>query len=249
MLEGFVTYPEAFIKLYREKGLWVDKTIGEELDGAVARYGDRIALACEGRYVTYRELGIRATRLALHFIDKGLRPYDRVIFQLPNELEFAYCFYAAVKIGAIPIMALPAHRNAEITFFAQFTGARAHFMPARYKDFSHQALSARGPREGPRHDAPVRLGRACRGRLHLCIRRCWRTGSKSASLQAGSQTTVPTPSSRRSFSSRAARPGCRRSSRGRTTTTASISRRSAISAALPKNRSSASPSPSTTTSP
>ena len=46
MLEGFVSYPESFVKLYREKGLWVDKTIGEELDGAVARYGDRVALAC-----------------------------------------------------------------------------------------------------------------------------------------------------------------------------------------------------------
>lgn len=30
MLEGFVSYPDAFVKLYREKGLWVDKTIGEE---------------------------------------------------------------------------------------------------------------------------------------------------------------------------------------------------------------------------
>ena len=141
MLEGFVSYPESFVKLYREKGLWVDKTIGEELDGAVARYGDRVALACDGRHVTYAELGEKATRLALHFIDKGLRTYDRVIFQLPNELEFAYCFYAAAKIGAIPIMSLPAHRSPEITFFAQFTGARAHFMPAVYKDFSHQALS------------------------------------------------------------------------------------------------------------
>jgi len=141
MLEGFVSYPDAFVKLYREKGLWVDKTIGEEVDEAVAKYADRTALACDGRHVTYRELGERAARLALHFIDKGLRPYDRVIMQLPNELEFAYCFYAAAKIGVIPIMSLPAHRSAEITFFAQFTGARAHFMPAVYKDFSHQALS------------------------------------------------------------------------------------------------------------
>ena len=141
MLEGFVSYPDAFVKLYRQKGLWVDKTIGEELDEAVAKYADRTALACDGRHVTYRELGERAARLALHFIDKGLRPYDRVIMQLPNELEFAYCFYAAAKIGVIPIMSLPAHRSAEITFFAQFTGARAHFMPAVYKDFSHQALS------------------------------------------------------------------------------------------------------------
>lgn len=149
MLDGFVTYPEAFVKLYRERGLWVDKTIGEELDESCARYGDRVALACEGSYVTYRELRERATRLAFHFINKGLRPYDRIVFQLPNELEFVYSFYAAVKIGAIPIMSLPAHREAEITFFAQFTGARAHVMPARYKDFSHQALSAEVRRIAP----------------------------------------------------------------------------------------------------
>ncbi len=149
MLEGFVPYPDEFVRRYREKGLWTDKTIGEELDGAVATYSDKIALACEGRYVTYRELGERATRLALHFIDKGLRTYDRVILQLPNELEFAYCFYAAIKVGAIPIMALPAHRNAEITFFAQFTAARAHIVPARYKDFSHQDLSRKVREQAP----------------------------------------------------------------------------------------------------
>ncbi len=141
MLEGFVPYPEEFVKRYREKGYWVDKTIGEELDEAVVKYADRIALAWEGQHVTYRELGERATRLALHFVDRGLKTYDRLIFQLPNELEFAYCFYAAMKIGAIPIMSLPAHRDAEITFFAQFTKARAHFMPARFKDVSHQAMS------------------------------------------------------------------------------------------------------------
>ncbi len=141
MLEGFVPYPDEFIRRYREKGLWLDKTIGEELDGAVAKYSDRIALAFNGQHVTYCEFGERATRLALHFIEKGLRPYDRMILQLPNELEFAYCFYACVKIGVIPIMSLPAHRDAEISFFAQFTKARAHAMPSRFKDFSHQALS------------------------------------------------------------------------------------------------------------
>ncbi|MGD0237697.1 MAG: AMP-binding protein [Syntrophorhabdales bacterium] len=141
MLEGFVPYPDEFVKRYREKGYWIDKTVAEELEESVIKHADRIALAWEGQQVTYRELGEKATRLALHFIDKGLKPYDRMIFQLPNELEFAYCFFAAMKIGAIPIMSLPAHRDAEISFFAQFAKARAHVMPARFKDFSHQALS------------------------------------------------------------------------------------------------------------
>jgi 2,3-dihydroxybenzoate-AMP ligase len=141
MLEGFVPFPEEFAKKYKEKGYWVGKTLGEEFDEAVAKFGDRVALACNGEYVTYRELGERATRLALHFIERGLRPYDRMIVQLPNELEFAYVYFAAVKIGVITIMALPVHRDAEIGFFAQFTKAKAHVIPSTFKDFSHQAMS------------------------------------------------------------------------------------------------------------
>ena len=141
MLEGFVPFPESFGKRYREKGYWIDKTLGEEFDEFVSKYGDRIALAYEGKYISYREMGEKVNRLAFHFIKIGLRTYDRMIFQLPNEPEFVYCYFAAVKIGVIPILALPAHRDAEISFFLQFCKARAHAVPSRFKDFSHQEMS------------------------------------------------------------------------------------------------------------
>jgi 2,3-dihydroxybenzoate-AMP ligase len=141
MLEGFVPYPESFVKKYREKAYWEDKTIGDEFDAFVKKYGDRVALSCKGEQVTYREMGEKVNRLALHFIDLGLRTYDRMILQLPNELEFVYCYFAATKIGVIPIAALPSHQYAEISFFAQFTKARAHAIPSQYKAFSHQDLS------------------------------------------------------------------------------------------------------------
>jgi len=141
MLEGFIPYPESFAKKYKEKGYWVDKTLGEEFDEFVNKYSGRMALACKGEYVTYCELGERVNRLALHFVDIGLRTYDRAILQLPNELEFVYCYWACLKIGVIPIAALPAHQDAEISFFAQFTKARAHFVPSSFKKFSHQEMS------------------------------------------------------------------------------------------------------------
>ena len=141
MLEGFVPYPEAFVKRYKEKGYWIDKTLGEEFDECVNRYSDRVALACGGKHISYREMGEKVNRLALHFINIGLRTYDRMILQLPNEPEFVYCYFAAVKIGVIPILSLPAHRDAEISFFAQFAEARAHVVPSRFKDFSHQEMS------------------------------------------------------------------------------------------------------------
>jgi len=143
MLEGFVPYPESFVTKYRQKGYWVDKTLGEEFDEFVGKYGDRTALSCRGEHVTYRELGERVNRLALHFARLGLKTYDRMIFQLPNQLEFVYCYFAAVKLGIIPIASLPAHQDAEISFFAQFTKARAHAVPAGYKSFSHQEMSRR----------------------------------------------------------------------------------------------------------
>jgi len=141
MLEGFVPFPEIFVKKYKAKGYWIDKTLGEEFDEFVNKYSDRVALAFKGEYVSYREMGEKVNRLALHFIDIDLRTYDRMIFQLPNEPEFVYCYFASVKIGVIPILALPAHRDAEISFFAQFTKARAHVIPSQFKDFSHQEMA------------------------------------------------------------------------------------------------------------
>ncbi len=141
MLEGFVPYPPSFVKKYKDKGYWLDKTLGEEFDEWVTRHSHRVALAYKGTYVSYAEMAEKVNRLSLHLIDLGLRPYDRIILQLPNEPEFVYCYFAAVKIGVIPILALPAHRDAEISFFAQFTRAKAHVIPSRFRDFSHQAMS------------------------------------------------------------------------------------------------------------
>jgi 2,3-dihydroxybenzoate-AMP ligase len=48
-----------------------------------------------------------------------------------------------MKVGIIPIAALPAHQDAEISFFAQFTNARAHAIPSQFKRFSHQEMAKR----------------------------------------------------------------------------------------------------------
>ncbi|MDP2643805.1 MAG: AMP-binding protein [Desulfobacterales bacterium] len=149
MLDGFVPYPDSFAIKYKERGYWRDKTIGDEFDEFVARYWNRVALSFQGQPVSYGQLGARVNRLALHFVNLGLKTYDRMIFQLPNEPEAIYCFYAAVKIGVIPIAALPAHREAEISYFARFTGARAHAVPSGGKEFSHQGLSRKIRQQAP----------------------------------------------------------------------------------------------------
>ena len=38
------------MKRYKEKGYWIDKTLGEEFDEFVSKHSDRVALAYEGKY-------------------------------------------------------------------------------------------------------------------------------------------------------------------------------------------------------
>jgi 2,3-dihydroxybenzoate-AMP ligase len=147
MLDGFVPFPEEFVKRYKEKGYWADKTLGDDFDQAVDQFGDRTAISFQGEQVTYRQLGVRVNRLALHFVDMGLKTYDIMVCQLQNDPEFLYCFYAAVKIGVIPICALPAHQDAEISFFSKFTKARCLALPSKYKSFSHQEMALRIQKE------------------------------------------------------------------------------------------------------
>jgi len=95
MLKGFVPYPESFAKRYREKGYWVDETLGEEFDHFVLKYRNRVALSCQGESVTYGELGERVNRLALHFAQLGLKTYDRMKgdFKWEKDVTPTYFWY------------------------------------------------------------------------------------------------------------------------------------------------------------
>ncbi|UCE33623.1 MAG: AMP-binding protein [Deltaproteobacteria bacterium] len=141
MLEGCVPWPQELIKKYKEKGYWEDRAIGEVMQEAFERYGDKAAIIFEGQTVTYRVLGERVRRLVLHFIQLGLRPYDRMVLQIHNIPEMIYVYCAAVTVGVIPVMALPPHREAEIGYFAEFAEAKAYAIPNEFRKFDYQSMA------------------------------------------------------------------------------------------------------------
>jgi acyl-CoA synthetase (AMP-forming)/AMP-acid ligase II len=69
-----------------------------------SRFADAPALAeAEGeRTWTYAELWRDVERLAGAFGERGVRPGETVVFQLFNGPEFALCWLAAMRLGAIP---------------------------------------------------------------------------------------------------------------------------------------------------
>jgi non-ribosomal peptide synthetase component E (peptide arylation enzyme) len=44
-------------------------------------------------------------------------------------------YFACLKVGAIPLACLPAHRHAEISYLASFTEAAAWFIPSTFRSF------------------------------------------------------------------------------------------------------------------
>ncbi|MEV0009941.1 (2,3-dihydroxybenzoyl)adenylate synthase [Streptomyces sp. NPDC047973] len=140
------TWPAEFAERYRAAGHWRGETFGGVLSERAAAHPDRVAVvdpAGTRRAWTYAELDERASRLAAGFAARGIAPGDRVVVQLPNIAEFIEVVFALFRIGALPVYALPAHRETEIGYFCSFTEAVAYVVPERHAGFDHLALASR----------------------------------------------------------------------------------------------------------
>jgi 2,3-dihydroxybenzoate-AMP ligase len=136
MLQGFTPVPPEFAARYKAKGYWLDRPMGVYFRDVFDRWGDRVAVVAGPERVTYRELGGAVDRLACHLLDLGIAPLDRVVVQLPNRLEFIYLYFALLRVGAIPLLALPPHRGHEIGHFVRFAEAVGYAAAEREGDFS-----------------------------------------------------------------------------------------------------------------
>ncbi|MDE3075958.1 MAG: AMP-binding protein [Chloroflexota bacterium] len=141
MLEGCVPFPPDFTERYRAKGYWEDRPLIDHFRDSFARNADRVAIVSGEERITYRQLGQRVDRLALHLLELGLGPLDRVVLHLPNIPEFVYLYFAFQRIGAIPLMALPPHRQHEIGHFVDFIDAAAYVVPDSWGGFRFPELA------------------------------------------------------------------------------------------------------------
>ncbi|MFD2419748.1 AMP-binding protein [Amycolatopsis pigmentata] len=62
-----------------------------------------VAISCEGESITRLELERRSNRLARAYAEQGVGFGDYVAIALPNGIEFYVAFFAALKVGAVPL--------------------------------------------------------------------------------------------------------------------------------------------------
>ncbi|MEW1612978.1 MULTISPECIES: (2,3-dihydroxybenzoyl)adenylate synthase [unclassified Streptomyces] len=139
------TWPAEFAEKYRAAGWWRGETFGEMLRQRAEEHPDRIAIVdpAAGSRWTYADLDRRADRLAAGFLARGIAKGDNVVVQLPNIAEFFEVVFALFRIGALPVFALPAHRETEIAYFCEFTGAVAYVIAAESGGYDYRELAAK----------------------------------------------------------------------------------------------------------
>jgi 2,3-dihydroxybenzoate-AMP ligase len=141
MLEGCTPFPAEVAERYVRAGIWRRETIPRAIAKAALERPDSIALTDSTRSLTYAQLLAEAGNLAALLSRNGIVRNDRIVIQLPNCVEFATLTIACLEIGAIPVMALPAFRKAEIEYLASFSDAKAIAIAPEYRGFDHAALA------------------------------------------------------------------------------------------------------------
>lgn len=141
MLDGCVSWPDELSRRYREQGYWRGEALGSLLRVGAATWPERIAVVDGERRWTYREIDTRADRLAGGLLDLGIRAGERVLVHLPNVAEFVPLCFALFRIGAVPVLALPPHRETEIVALARLADAVAYVVVDRHLGFDHLPLA------------------------------------------------------------------------------------------------------------
>jgi 2,3-dihydroxybenzoate-AMP ligase len=139
--EGVVPWPDEVAAVYRAKGYWTDQPLWMPVRETADRVPDKVAVVDGDMRITYRELLERADGAAERLLALGLRSDDRILVQLPNCWEFIVLTLACFRIGVIPVMALPAHRQHELSYLAQHSESVALVVPQSIRDFDHQGLA------------------------------------------------------------------------------------------------------------
>jgi salicylate---CoA ligase len=142
--DGTVPWPEELAREYERAGWWRGQALSSEIAAAADAHGAATALVDGATRLSYASLLARADALASRLTDGlGLRRGDRIVVQLPNCWPFVVLTLGCLRVGIVPVMALPAHRQHELAYLCEHSEARALAVPGVLRGFDHQEMAER----------------------------------------------------------------------------------------------------------
>ncbi|MCB1124413.1 MAG: AMP-binding protein, partial [Verrucomicrobiae bacterium] len=103
----------------KEVNFPLDKGIHQFIEIQVKERPDAIAVECEGRTLTYRQLNSAANQLAFHLLKKGVKPDQVVGLCLDRSFEMIVAMYGILKSGAAYLPLDPNYPQDRIKFMVR----------------------------------------------------------------------------------------------------------------------------------
>lgn len=141
LLPECAPWPVEFSRRYRAEGYWQGDSLGQLLQSWARQFGDKTALVSGTDRISYAELDRRADAMAAGLLALGVGACDRVMVQLPNTAEFVVTIFALLRCGAVPVLALPAHRRTEIEHLVELSEAVGYVIPDTFGGFDYRLLA------------------------------------------------------------------------------------------------------------
>lgn len=125
------------LEKFYDENVWEHRTLGEFISDCAKKYGDKIAVIDDGKKYSYKDLEADSIKYANGLLKAGFKPGDKIVLQLPNCYEFIVIAFAMFKVGIIPALSLPAHRENEIKGIIEKSEAKAYISKDKYLGFSY----------------------------------------------------------------------------------------------------------------
>jgi long-chain acyl-CoA synthetase len=101
--------------------------IAQHIERAAKFFPEKPAIIFEGAELQYGDLNLRINRLANALKANGVARGDRVALYLPNIPQFAVCYCAVLKAGAIAVSVSSAFKGEEVKYILNDSGAKILF--------------------------------------------------------------------------------------------------------------------------
>jgi acyl-CoA synthetase (AMP-forming)/AMP-acid ligase II len=119
-------------------------------DGIAQIVPDRDALVCGARRITWSQFADRAAALARHLEEHAnLEPGDKVAIDITNRNEYLETFFAALKLGCVPVNVNFRYRAEELHYLLENSDAKALVYLDEFAPVVHDAVGRVAERARP----------------------------------------------------------------------------------------------------
>ena len=131
---------EALTRRYHDQGIYGNLTLADAMREGAATHPDVRMIFHSDAYpneATLSEMHARSLALASSLHGLGLSRGDAIAIQVPNWLEGALAFQAAMILGVVIVPVIHIYGPAEVGFILEQSGARAFVCPDRWRHIDY----------------------------------------------------------------------------------------------------------------